>query len=53
MPATLEVLEVMATRSRPSTARTVARFWATPPVRAAHTLNPGPSSPEVPPMAVR
>lgn len=53
MPATLKVLGVMDTRSRPSTARTVARIWATPPLRAAHTLNPGPSAPEVPPMAVR
>ena len=45
--------KVMATRPRPSTARTVAGIWATLSLGAAHTLNPGPSAPEVPSMAVR
>ena len=53
MPATLKVLGVMGTRSRASTARTVARIWPTPPLRATHMPNPGPNAPEVPPMAVR
>ena len=36
-----------------STARAEARIWATPPLRAAHTLSRGPSAPEVPPTAGR